>query len=70
MRGYNAHCALCRLMRSLAFAGLGMALGGGIPRLLGASEQIWLSAGLVTAAILVFGSQQKQPPDDHDPDHS
>ena len=42
-------------MRSLAFTGLGFALGGGIAYLLGASRQDVILSGIVTAAILVFG---------------
>ncbi|MDP2392329.1 MAG: hypothetical protein Q8N35_16705 [Methylococcaceae bacterium] len=42
-------------MRSLAFTGLGMGLGIGGAYLLGASKQNMLYAGIVTAAILIFG---------------
>ncbi len=69
MRGYNRDCAICRLMRGLAFGGLGMALGGGLPYALGANREVWLSSGIVTAAILVFGLNNKTK-NNHDPDDS
>ena len=55
IRAYDKNCPLCRLMRSLAFTGVGFALGGGIAYLLGASRQDVILSGIVTAAILVFG---------------
>ncbi|MGR9051057.1 MAG: hypothetical protein ACU84J_00265 [Gammaproteobacteria bacterium] len=55
MRDYDRNCAVCRLMRSLAFTGLGMGLGCGIAYLLGASQENIMMTGIVTAAILVFG---------------
>ena len=55
MKGYDRNCAVCRLMRSLAFSGLGMGLGGGIAYLLGASKENSMMTGIVVAAILVFG---------------
>jgi len=48
-------CALCRVVRSMAFSGLGMGLGAGGAYLLGANEQQMLMAGITTAAIVVFG---------------
>lgn len=55
MRNYDRNCPVCRLMRSLAFSGLGMALGGGAAYLLGANKENIMMAGIVTAAIIVFG---------------
>ncbi|PKM12354.1 MAG: hypothetical protein CVV13_05535 [Gammaproteobacteria bacterium HGW-Gammaproteobacteria-3] len=55
MRNYDRNCPVCRLMRSLAFTGLGMGLGGGVAYLLGASRENIMLSGIVTAAILVFG---------------
>jgi hypothetical protein len=55
-----SNCPVCRLMRSLAFSGLGMAIGGGIAFLLGASRDQSLMAGIVTAAVLVFGIVDKK----------
>jgi hypothetical protein len=55
MKNYNQDCSVCRFMRSLAFTGLGMGLGIGGAYLLGASKQNMLYAGIVTAAILIFG---------------
>jgi len=55
MRNYDRNCPVCRLMRSLAFTGLGMGLGGGIAYLLGASKENIMMAGIVTAAVIVFG---------------
>jgi len=46
---------MCRLMRSLAFSGIGAASGAGIAYLMGASRQNVLLTAVVTAAILVFG---------------
>lgn len=46
---------MCRLMRSLAFSGIGAAAGAGIAYLMGASRQDVLMTAVVTAAILVFG---------------
>ena len=47
-------------MRSLAFTGLGFALGGGIAYLVGASKQDVMLSGIFTAAILVFGIVDKK----------
>ncbi len=52
---YDTNCAMCRLMRSLAFSGIGAAAGSGIAYLMGASRQDVLMTAVVTAAILVFG---------------
>jgi hypothetical protein len=60
IKGYDENCALCRLMRSLAFSGIGAALGAGIAYLMGASKQNILMAAIVTAAILVFGIMNKK----------
>lgn len=54
-RAYEKNCSICRLMRSLAFSGVGMALGGGVAYLIGASKQNILMSGVVVAAIIVFG---------------
>lgn len=55
MKNYDRNCAVCRLMRSLAFTGLGMGLGGGVAYLAGASKENIMMAGIVTAAVIVFG---------------
>ncbi len=47
-------------MRSLAFTGVGMALGGGIAYLVGASKQNIMTSGIVVAAIIVFGILSKK----------
>ena len=60
MRNYDRHCAVCRLMRSLAFTGLGMGLGAGVAYLLGASKENVMMAGIVTATVLVFGIIDKK----------
>ncbi len=54
-RAYNNNCSICRLMRSLAFTGVGMALGGGVAYFIGASKQNIMMSGIVVAAIIVFG---------------
>lgn len=49
-------CALCRVMRAMAFSGLGAALGGyGALFLFGASKQTALLAAVAGASILVLG---------------
>jgi hypothetical protein len=50
-------------MRSLAFSGLGMGIGGGIAYLFGASRETIMMVGIVTAAIFVFGiiDRKKKP---------
>jgi hypothetical protein len=55
MRGYEKDCAFCRLMRSLAFTGVGMGLGSGAAYLLGANKQDIMMSGIVVSAIIVFG---------------
>ncbi len=55
MKPYNQDCSLCKVMRSLAFTGLGMGLGAGIAYLFGANRQNMILTGIVTAAIIVFG---------------
>jgi len=55
MRGYDRNCAFCRLMRSLAFTGVGMALGCGVAYLLGASQENIMLSGIFVATIIVFG---------------
>lgn len=60
IKGYDENCAMCRLMRSLAFSGIGAALGAGVAYLMGASRQNILMAAIVMAAILVFGIANKK----------
>ena len=55
MAAYDKNCAMCRLMRSLAFTGVGMGIGSGGAYLLGASYQNILMSGIVVSAIIVFG---------------
>jgi len=55
MRGYDRNCAFCRLMRSLAFTGVGMGLGCGVAYLLGASQENVMLSGIFVATIIVFG---------------
>ena len=55
MRRFYTDCAYCRLMRSLAFTGIGMLLGGGASYLLGGSNEDMMLSGILVAAILVFG---------------
>ena len=59
MRGYERNCAFCRLMRSLAFTGVGMGLGSGSAYLLVASQQNIITSGIVVSAIIVFGILDK-----------
>jgi len=47
-------------MRALAFSGVGMALGGGVAWLLGASKQNIMMSGIVVAAMIVFGLQNNK----------
>jgi len=42
-------------MRSLAFTGVGMAIGSGSAYLLGASQENIYMSGIVVSAIIVFG---------------
>lgn len=60
MRGYDRNCAFCRLMRSLAFTGVGMGVGCGTAYLLGASLENILMSGIVVSAIIVFGMLDKK----------
>ncbi len=60
MRGYDRNCPICRFMRSLAFSGLGMGIGSGIAWLFGASKENIMMTGIVVAAIIVFGLQNKK----------
>lgn len=60
MKYQNQDCALCRMMRGLAFSGLGMALGAGLSYLLGASKETMVYTGILFATILVFGVLSRQ----------
>jgi len=61
MRAYDPNnCAFCRLMRSLAFTGVGMGLGSGTAYLLGASEENIMMSGIVVSTIIVFGLLDKK----------
>ncbi len=56
MRAYDPdNCAFCRLMRSLAFTGVGMGIGSGTAYLMGADQQDIITSGIVVSAIIVFG---------------
>lgn len=55
MKGYDRNCPLCRLMRSLAFAGAGMGIGSLAAYWYGTSKQNMMISGIVLAAIMVFG---------------
>jgi len=59
MRAYERDCAFCRLMKSLAFTGVGMGIGSGTAYLLGASQQNVIMSGIVVSAIIVFGMLDK-----------
>ncbi len=60
MRSYDReNCPFCRLMRSLAFTGVGMGIGCGAAYLLGASQQNIYLSGIVVSAIIVFGMLDK-----------
>jgi len=59
VRAYERDCAFCRLMRSLAFTGVGMGIGSGTAYLLGASQQNVIMSGIVVSAIIVFGMLDK-----------
>lgn len=49
-------CVFCRMMRALAFSGLGAAVGGyGALYLFGASKQTALMAAVAGAVVLVLG---------------
>ncbi len=60
MKGYDENCAFCRLMRSLAFTGVGMGLGSGTAYLVGANLENILMSGIVVSAIIVFGMLGKK----------
>ncbi|GAB4362924.1 MAG: hypothetical protein ACPW60_06440 [Methylohalobius sp. ZOD2] len=52
-------CVLCRVMRAMAFSGLGAAIAGfGALFLFDASKQTALTAAVVGASILVLGSSK------------
>jgi len=55
IKHYPENCTLCRLMRSMAFSGLGMGLGAGIAYLFDASRQNMVYSGMVVATIIIFG---------------
>ncbi len=61
MRGYgrNRNCAFCRLMRSLAFTGVGMGGWAGA-YLLGASQENIMLTGVFVATVIVFGMQDSK----------
>ncbi len=53
---HSHDCILCRVMRAMAFSGLGAALGGfGALYLFGASRENALMAAVAGATVLVFG---------------
>ena len=60
MKGYDRNCPFCRLMRSLAFSGVGMGVGSGTAYLLGASKENIMMSGIVVAAVIVFGMLDKK----------
>jgi hypothetical protein len=60
VKGYDEDCAFCRLMRSLAFTGVGMAIGSGVAYFLGANKQDVMISGIVVAAIIVFGLLERK----------
>jgi len=47
-------------MRSLAFTGVGMAIGSGSAYLLGASQENIYMFGIVVSTIIVFGMLDKK----------
>lgn len=57
--GYR-NCWACRLMRSMAFSGLGAALGAGGAFLLGFEKQDAMMSALVVAAVFAFGLTGKR----------
>ncbi|MGY6277190.1 hypothetical protein [Methylomonas sp. MgM2] len=61
MKKFDRDCALCRVMRSLAFTGIGMALGAGAAHLFGASKEHMVYTGIAVAAVLVFGLLSRKP---------
>ena len=56
----NQDCALCRVMRSMAFSGAGGAIGAIGALLIGASRQNIMLSALVVAAIFVFAFAVKK----------
>jgi len=60
MKKYDRDCSVCRLMRGLAFSGLGMGIGAGAAYLFGANREHMVYAGIVVAMILVFGVLGRQ----------
>lgn len=58
-QNYQRNCSVCRIMRSMAFSGIGAAIGAGGAFLLGANRQDAMMAALVCAAVLVFGLANK-----------
>ena len=60
MINYNKDCPFCRMMRSFAFAGLGMGIGSLAAYFFGASKQNMMITGIFTAAIIVFGILDKK----------
>ena len=58
---YNRDCVLCRVMRAMAFSGLGAAVGGyGALYLFGAGKESALMAAVAGASILVLGLGARQ----------
>lgn len=53
MKHYREDCSVCRLMRSMAFTGIG--LGIGVAYLLGADKKNMVYSSIAVATILVFG---------------
>ncbi|PCH84167.1 MAG: hypothetical protein COB26_02815 [Piscirickettsiaceae bacterium] len=52
--GPNSNCPICKMMRSLAFSGIGAAIGLGIGNLLELDKaDTWLSA-IAGAFVMVF----------------
>lgn len=57
--GSGPDCGFCRMMRSMAFSGLGAAMGAGIGYLLDLQRSdVWLCA-VAGAAIMVFVVMKK-----------
>ncbi len=58
---YNRDCVLCRVMRAMAFSGLGAALGGyGALLLFGASKENALLAAVAGASIMILGLSARE----------
>lgn len=65
-RGTNRNCALCRVMRSMAFSGAGALIGAlGAMLLFDASRQNILLSAVLMAAIFVFVFVEKKNDDQH-----